>query len=115
MFSDLRDSISLMFYWRWPAVDGEITAVRVLPSGRGQFLLDYRFSLGDGDYSGEARCRPGLPPQERSTSTMRSASGDRFRFVIAETIRVSTGWTAGCGGISKVAKWGASFILTTNT
>jgi hypothetical protein len=52
MFSDLRDYVSLWFYWRWPSAEGEITAVRI-QSGR-QLLLDYRFSVGDRPYTGEA-------------------------------------------------------------
>jgi hypothetical protein len=58
MFSDLRDYISTLFYWRWPSVQGEITAVRIL-GGSGQVLLEYRFSLGDGYYTGEAGCPAG--------------------------------------------------------
>jgi hypothetical protein len=53
MFSDLYDSISLWFYWRWPKIDGEITAVRIL-GGSGRLLLEYRFLLEDGSYIGEA-------------------------------------------------------------
>ena len=46
MFSDLYDSISLLFYWQWPRVKGEVTAVRML-GGSGRLLIEYRFSLGD--------------------------------------------------------------------
>lgn len=55
MFSDLHDYISLLFYWQWPRVEGEITAVRIL-GGSGRLLLEYKFSLGDGYHAGEARC-----------------------------------------------------------
>jgi len=55
MFSDLYDSISLLFYWQWPRIEGEITAVRIL-GGSGRLRLEYRFSLGDGSYIGEASC-----------------------------------------------------------
>ena len=55
MFSDLYDYISLLFYRQWPKVEGEIIAMRI-PSGNGQLLLDCRFSLGDGYYTGEASC-----------------------------------------------------------
>ncbi len=55
MFSDLRDYFSLLFYWRWPMVEGEITAVRFL-GGTRHWCLDYRFSLGDRSYIGEASC-----------------------------------------------------------
>ncbi len=53
MFSDLYDSISLLFYWQWPRVKGEVTAVRML-GGSGRLPIEYRFSLGDGSYIGEA-------------------------------------------------------------
>jgi hypothetical protein len=52
MLSELHDRTSLLFYWLWPRVEGEITAVRIL-GGRGQLLVEYRFSLGDGYYTGE--------------------------------------------------------------
>ena len=55
MFSDLRDWLSLLFYWRWPRVQGEITAARVKAGSR-QLLLEYRFSLGGGCYTGESGC-----------------------------------------------------------
>lgn len=55
MFDDLCDYVSLLFYWRWPRSEGEITAVRIL-SGSGRLLLEYRFSLGDGYYVGETCC-----------------------------------------------------------
>jgi len=55
MFNDLFDSISLLFYWQWPRIGGEITAVRIL-GGSGRLVLEYRFSLGDGSYIGEAGC-----------------------------------------------------------
>jgi hypothetical protein len=53
MFSDLYDYISLLFYWRWPSTEGELTAVRML-GGSGRLRLEYRFLLGDGSYFGEA-------------------------------------------------------------
>src|SRR6202035_3044291 len=55
MFSDLYDNISLLFSWRWPCAEGEITAVRML-GGSGRLRLEYRFLLGDGSYIGEAGC-----------------------------------------------------------
>jgi hypothetical protein len=54
MFSDLYGYISLLFYWQWPSVEGQVTAVRILGSGR--MLVEYRFSLGDRSYTGEASC-----------------------------------------------------------
>jgi len=56
MFSELNDRLSLLFYWRWPSTQGEITSVRIL-GGSEQMLIEYRFSLGDGYYTGES----GLP------------------------------------------------------
>lgn len=53
MFSDLYDSISLLFYRRWPCVEGEITAVRMLG---GRLLVEYGFSVEDRSYIGEADC-----------------------------------------------------------
>ncbi len=44
MFSDLYDYISLLLYWLWPSVEGQITAVRIL-GGSGRFLVEYKFSL----------------------------------------------------------------------
>jgi hypothetical protein len=55
MFSDLYDWISLLFYRRWPRVEGKITAVRSL-GGSGRLFLEYRFSLGEESYIGEAGC-----------------------------------------------------------
>jgi hypothetical protein len=54
MFSDLRDYISLLFSWRWPRIQGEITGVRIL--GGSGLRLDYRFSLGNELYTGESGC-----------------------------------------------------------
>jgi hypothetical protein len=55
MFSDLFDYISLLFYWQWPSAEGEITAARIMAGSR-QLRLEYRFSLGDGYYTGECGC-----------------------------------------------------------
>jgi Protein of unknown function (DUF3592) len=55
MFSDLCDYISLLFYRRWPSVEGEITAVRIL-GGSGRLLVEYSFSLEDRSYIGEGGC-----------------------------------------------------------
>jgi len=57
MFRDLYDAVTLLFSWRWPKAEGEITAVRV-DSGtdRLRLLVDYVFPLGkDESYTGEAR------------------------------------------------------------
>ena len=80
MFSDLRDSISLLFYWQWPRAEGEITAVHIV-SGSGKFLLDYRFSLGDGSYAGEAGC----PVWHAGTGAINIQ--DRFPIGHAVTVR----------------------------
>ncbi len=55
MFSDLYNYISLLFYRRWPSIDGEITAVRIL-GGSGRLLVEYSFSLEDKSYIGESGC-----------------------------------------------------------
>ena len=61
MFSDLYDSISLLFSWRWPKAEGVITAVDLRNSRYTQretsdlrLVVVYEFSLGDdGPYTGE--------------------------------------------------------------
>jgi len=55
MLSDLYDYISLLLYRLWPSVEGQITAVRIL-GGSGRFLVEYKFSLDDSSYIGEAGC-----------------------------------------------------------
>jgi len=53
MFDDLYDAISMLWSWRWPTSEGEVTAVdieRVRHSRGGDTLrwaIAYKFSLGD--------------------------------------------------------------------
>lgn len=64
MFSDLYDSISLLFSWRWPKAEGVITAVDLRSSRHSQrgtsdlrLVVLYEFSVGgDGPYTGETIC-----------------------------------------------------------
>jgi hypothetical protein len=66
MFEDLYDEISILWFWRWPVVQGEIILreiERVRHAGRSRdtFRLSvvYKFSIGDdGPYSGESFWRP---------------------------------------------------------
>lgn len=60
MFDDLYDSISLLWSWRWPVVDGKVTAVDIerIKHSRGgdtaRLAVAYEFSVGDdGPYTGE--------------------------------------------------------------
>ena len=60
MFSALYDYISLLFSWRWPRAEGEVTAVDARPeqNARGgqhlRLVVVYKFSIGkDGPYTGE--------------------------------------------------------------
>jgi uncharacterized protein DUF3592 len=58
VFADLYDWMSKSFAWRWPAADGEITAVRFLSPDEG-LIVEYKFSLSnDGPYTGESRWSP---------------------------------------------------------
>jgi hypothetical protein len=56
MFNDLYDSISLWFSWRWPRVDGVITAVHNDSQSKNAGpMVVYEFSVGDdGPYAGES-------------------------------------------------------------
>jgi hypothetical protein len=56
VFSELYDYISMMFSWRWPEAEGKVTALRFV-NGLGP-AIDYRFSLGEGSYTGEASPPP---------------------------------------------------------
>jgi hypothetical protein len=65
MFEDLRDSISILWSWRWPAATGSVTAVDVerIKHQRGgdtfQLAVAYKFSVGDdGPYTGEGFWQP---------------------------------------------------------
>jgi hypothetical protein len=59
VFEDVFDWISKMFSWRWPTVEGVITAIGTDPVPRGEMRLtiSYEFSVaGDGPYTGEYHC-----------------------------------------------------------
>lgn len=63
MFKDLFDEISLLWSWRWPIADGEITAVDIERVGRNddrlRLAVAYKFSVGeDGPYTGEGFWMP---------------------------------------------------------
>ena len=78
MFGDLYDAVSFLFSWRWPRVDGEITAVDVErirhTRGRDTFRLAvaYEFSLGDdGPYTGESFWAPAFCMNRRVIAARR--------------------------------------------
>jgi hypothetical protein len=65
VFRDLYDTVSLLWFRRWPEAMGEVTAVdveRILDSaGSETFRLSvtYKFSIGnDGPYTGESFWQP---------------------------------------------------------
>jgi len=60
MFEDLVDSISKLWSWRWPEVDGEITETIVERIKHGRDNFTYRLGIAfvfsvnaDGPYTGE--------------------------------------------------------------
>jgi hypothetical protein len=61
MFNDLYNNVSLLLSWRWPKVEGVITAIDAQGIGEGlAILVRYQFSVGeDGPYTGESQWRPG--------------------------------------------------------
>ncbi|MFZ0296250.1 MAG: DUF3592 domain-containing protein [Candidatus Sulfotelmatobacter sp.] len=79
MFSDLYDDISLLFYRRWPSVEGEITAVRILGS-TARLLVEYSFSVEDTSYIGEA----GRPSWSVGTAPI----DIRERFPVGQSVTV---------------------------
>jgi len=63
MFKDLFDEISVLWSWRWPIAQGEITAVDLERTGsreeRVRLAVAYKFSIGeDGPYTGEVFLTP---------------------------------------------------------
>jgi len=55
MLKNLYDDLSLMFYRRWPKVEGKITAVDICPGTEPDVVIVYEFSVGDdGPYTGES-------------------------------------------------------------
>ncbi|HUI83361.1 MAG TPA: DUF3592 domain-containing protein [Candidatus Binatia bacterium] len=75
MFEDLYDAISLLWSSRWPAVEGEITAVEVeriqgrRSKDRFRLAIAYKFWIGeDGPYTGEGLWEPSRSrSEERAT------------------------------------------------
>jgi hypothetical protein len=70
MFESLYDEISRLWSWRWPVVEGTITAVDVEEVRRNQLRLAvaYMFSVGDdGPYTGESFWTPAFSITQRST------------------------------------------------
>ena len=73
MFEDLSDSFTKLFSWRWPTVEGVITAIGTEPAPRGelQLAISYEFSVGDdGPYTGEYYCGTRFVP------TVTASDGD---------------------------------------
>jgi hypothetical protein len=66
MLENLYDYFSLIFPWRWPKVNGELTAVHIRymelsnnDANSLRVILEYKFSLGeDGPYTGETSWSP---------------------------------------------------------
>ena len=56
MWRDLYDNISLLFSWRWPKVEGVVTAIHGDIEGGGAApIVVYEFSLSDdGPFTGES-------------------------------------------------------------
>lgn len=66
VFSDLYDAVSMLWSWRWPTSEGEVTAIDIETVTRRQnqetlrLAVAYKFSLGeDGPYTGESFWEPG--------------------------------------------------------
>lgn len=61
MFEDLRDAFSKLFFWRLPATEAKVTAVRIDPA-TGRVVIHYQFWLGDdGPYTGVGFAESDLP------------------------------------------------------
>jgi len=65
MFEDLRDSISLLWSWHWPAATGEVTEILIETVNRGErgeyrrLSVTYKFWAGNnGPYTGEGFWKP---------------------------------------------------------
>jgi hypothetical protein len=72
MFSDLYDVVSLLWCWRWPVAEGELTAIEIEPFGIKpdkdtiHLAVAYEFSVGnDGPFTGETFWRPLFPSVKR--------------------------------------------------
>ena len=72
MFDDLHDAVSMLWCWRWPVAEGEITAVEIEPFAMKpdketiRLAVAYKFSVGnDGPFTGETFWRPLFPSVKR--------------------------------------------------
>ena len=72
MFDDLYDALSVVWSWRWPTSEGQVTAVDIerithrSDSGTLRLAIAYKFSVGDdGPYTGEAFWQPSLFTKKR--------------------------------------------------
>lgn len=82
MLSELYDSISLLFWRRWPTVEAVITAVNMRTGREPRLIVAYEFSVGnDGPYTGEASW-PALPGDSDA-----SCISDRLRVGQPVTVR----------------------------
>jgi hypothetical protein len=78
MFNDLYDAISLLWSWRWPVAEGEVTAVDIermrhdRNSDTARLAVAYEFSVGDdGPYTGECFWVPAFCSVRRIASARR--------------------------------------------
>src|SRR5579884_1244003 len=75
MFEDLYDEMSLLFSWRWPIAEGQITAVDVERNSHReikQVAVAYKFSIGeDGPYVGETFWKPVFNQKENAIRAKR--------------------------------------------
>jgi hypothetical protein len=78
MFSDLYDTVSLLWSWRWPLAHGQVTAVDIerIRHSNGRYdarlAVAYEFSVGDdGPYTGESFWRPAFFSIKRVASARR--------------------------------------------
>ena|SRR6516164_7132806 len=79
MFEDLRDSVSMLWSWRWRRARGSVTEAIVERIDRGRNLVTYRlavaykFSVGDdGPYTGEGLWNPAFCAKRRALQARRN-------------------------------------------
>ncbi len=69
MLDNLYDAISLLWSWRWPVAEGEVTAVDVERNREketARLAVAYEFSVGsDGPYTGECFWEPHIFSEKR--------------------------------------------------
>lgn len=89
VFGELFDAISMLGYWRWPVVEGEITDVLFeqiphanIDRATIRLAVAYKFSVGnDGPYTGESFWEPVYP-------TVESVSAAKDKFHIGQHVPV---------------------------